>query len=46
MTFGERLSELAEENGFSTRKQLADELGIPSTTLRNYEKGSREPEHS
>lgn len=46
MTFGERLSELAEENGFSTRKQLADELGIPSTTLRNYEKGSREPGHS
>lgn len=46
MTFGERLGELAEENGFTTRKQLADRLGIPSTTLRNYEKGSREPGHS
>lgn len=46
MTFGERLIMLRKENGFSTRNEFADKLGIPSTTLRNYEKNEREPGHT
>lgn len=46
MTFGERLIELRKENGFNTRNEFAEKLGIPSTTLRNYEKNEREPGHT
>lgn len=46
MTFGERLTKLRKEKGYSTRNELADYLGIPSTTLRNYETDAREPGHS
>lgn len=46
MTFGERLVELRKENGFNTRNEFAEKLGIPSTTLRNYEKNEREPGHT
>ena len=46
MTFGERLTNLRKENGYSTRKEFANFLGIPETTLRNYEKDEREPGHS
>lgn len=45
MTFGERLTELRVENGYRTRNDFAEKLGIPSTTLRNYETGVREPGH-
>lgn len=45
MTFGERLTELRKENGYSTRNEFAKILQIPSTTLRNYETGAREPGH-
>lgn len=45
MTFGERLTELRKENGYNSRKELAKKLGIPSTTLRNYETNAREPGH-
>lgn len=45
MTFGERLTELRKEHGFNTRNEFAEKLGIPSTTLRNYETDVREPGH-
>ncbi len=46
MTFGERLTQLRKENGYATRNEFADKLGIPSTTLRNYETDAREPGHT
>lgn len=46
MNFGERLTELRKENGYTTRNEFADKLGIPSTTLRNYETNAREPGHT
>ena len=46
MTFGDRLTELRKENGYHTRNEFAEKLGIPSTTLRNYETGVREPGHT
>lgn len=46
MTFGERLTQLRKEHGYSTRNEFADKLGIPSTTLRNYETDVREPGHT
>ena len=46
MTFGERLKYLREENGYTTRKKFAEKLGIPDTTLRNYETNVREPGHT
>lgn len=46
MTFGERLVALREENGYSKRNAFAKKLGIPETTLRNYEKDEREPGHT
>ena len=46
MTFGERLTQLRKEHGYSTRNEFADKLGIPSTTLRNYETDAREPGHT
>lgn len=41
---GQRLIEIRKKNGY-TRQQLADELGMPYTTIRNYETGAREPGH-
>lgn len=46
MTFGERLTELRIENGYNKRNEFAEKLGIPSTTLRNYETDVREPGHT
>ena len=46
MTFGNRLSQLREERGFHTRKSFAEKIGIPETTLRNYETDVREPGHT
>lgn len=46
MTFGERLTALRKENGYTTRNEFADRLKIPSTTLRNYETDAREPGHT
>ena len=46
MTFGNRLSQLREEQGFHTRKSFAEKIGIPETTLRNYETDIREPGHT
>lgn len=43
MTFGERLIEVRKENGYSNRSTFAQKLGIPTTTLRNYETNLREP---
>ncbi len=43
MTFGSRLSRLREGRGFHTRKSFAEHIGIPETTLRNYETDVREP---
>lgn len=45
MTFGERLIELRKERGFTNRSDFADYIGMPSTTLRNYETNVREPGH-
>ena len=44
MTFGERLTELRKEKGFN-RTSFANYIGIPGTTLRNYETDVREPGH-
>lgn len=46
MTFGERLTQLRREHGYTTRNEFAEKLGIPSTTLRNYETDVREPGHT
>ncbi len=46
MTFGNRLAQLREEQGFHTRKSFAEKIGIPETTLRNYETDVREPGHT
>lgn len=46
MSFGERITKLRKEYGYSTRNEFADKLGIPSTTLRNYETNAREPGHT
>lgn len=46
MTFGERLTQLRKDSGYNTRNEFADVLGIPSTTLRNYETDVREPGHT
>jgi len=46
LTFGERLTQLRKEHGYSTRNEFAEKLGIPSTTLRNYETDVREPGHT
>ena len=45
MSFGENLIALRVSRGIS-RKELAEMLGIPYTTLRNYETDQREPGHS
>lgn len=45
MTFGERLVELRKERGFANRNDFANYIGMPSTTLRNYETNVREPGH-
>lgn len=45
LEIGNRIAELRKEKGFS-RVQFAQQIGIPSTTLRNYETGVREPGHS
>ncbi|MDO4271943.1 MAG: XRE family transcriptional regulator [Candidatus Saccharibacteria bacterium] len=45
MSFGENLTALRKSRGIS-RKDLAEMLGIPYTTLRNYETGQREPGHN
>lgn len=46
MTFGERLTQLRKENGYTTRKSFAEKLNIPETTLRNYETDEREAGHT
>lgn len=45
MSMGSRLSDLRKRNGL-TRKELAEKLNMPETTLRNYELGTREPGHT
>lgn len=42
---GKRVMALRKEQGY-TREVFAARLGIPSTTLRNYELGIHEPGHS
>ena len=44
MTIGERIVEQRKKLGM-TRVQLAQDLNIPHTTLRNYETDQREPGH-
>ena len=44
MTIGERIIEQRKKLGL-TRVQLAQDLDIPHTTLRNYETDQREPGH-
>lgn len=46
MTFGDRITQLRKENGYKTRKEFAEKLNIPETTLRNYETDAREPGHT
>ena len=44
MSIGSQLTGLRNKKGLS-RVQLAKELNIPMTTLRNYEQDEREPGH-
>lgn len=44
MNIGERIIELRKEHGY-TRDEFAKFIDIPSSTLRNYELGTREPGH-
>lgn len=44
MSFGESLTNIRKSKGIS-RKNFADQLEIPYTTLRNYETNQREPGH-
>lgn len=44
MSVGEKIIELRKEHGL-TRDAFANYLQIPSSTLRNYELGTREPSH-
>ena len=44
MDFGESITQIRKSKGI-TRKEFAEQLGIPYTTLRNYETGQREPGH-
>lgn len=44
MDFGESLVGIRQGKGIS-RKDFAEQLQIPYTTLRNYETGQREPGH-
>ena len=44
MGFGERLIKLREGKGVA-RKEFAEKLQLPYTTLRNYETNQREPGH-
>lgn len=44
MSIGSQLMKLRNEKKL-TRVQLAEELNIPMTTLRNYEQDQREPGH-
>lgn len=44
MSFGDSLTKIRKEKGIS-RKDLAEQLDIPYTTLRNYETDQREPGH-
>jgi len=46
VTFGDRLTQLRKENGYTTRKSFAEKLNIPETTLRNYETDEREAGHT
>lgn len=45
MEFGKRCAQLRKEHGYS-RMVFAAKLGIPQTTLRNYELGIHEPGYS
>lgn len=45
MKVGEIIAMLRKELGYS-RTEFANKIGIPHTTLRNYELGVREPGHS
>ena len=44
MSFGESLVTIRSAKGIS-RKDFAEQLQIPYTTLRNYETDQREPGH-
>lgn len=44
MSIGSKITELRISKGL-TRVQLASELEVPMTTLRNYENDDREPGH-
>ena len=44
MSFGESLMSIRKGKGIS-RKDFAEQLNIPYTTLRNYETDQREPGH-
>lgn len=45
MNVGDRIAKLRKDHGY-TRVEFADKIGIPYTTLRNYETNAREPGHS
>jgi len=45
MSVGSRIKELRKEAGYN-RVAFAEKIGLPPTTLRNYETDKREPGHN
>jgi len=45
MSVGNRIKKLRKDAGYS-RVAFAEKIGIPHTTLRNYENDEREPGHN
>lgn len=46
MTFGIRLRELRENEGYHSQQALADALGVAQSTVANWERGRREPNYA
>lgn len=46
MTFGIRLRELRENEGYQSQQALADALGVAQSTVANWERGRREPNYA
>lgn len=43
-TFGERLALARRVAGYRSQQALADKIGVSSRTIRNYERGSTQPD--
>ncbi len=46
MTFGARLRDLRDNQGFHSQQALANALGVAQSTVANWERGRREPNYA